>query len=230
MFGLFGPEKVICLEIHGGVLSCLSKKKRSPGSSAKVRFIIPSVPKALQVDVPLAIIHVRKCSEGFVTVGQVQFSDAKYQELEELLKHVPPDPHLAALARSTPRLPTRLKVVCRELPGFSAVTVDIGGHGVLLSTHGPVNPGTDVRMNIELDAGSVGPHLSAAARCIWCAPDPKGAGKSPHLAGFVFTTVEANLLNNYLRSLAYRLNGDIQHRTISDGEMYIRDDDNVSRR
>lgn len=234
MFGLFAPETVTYLELTSGLLAFVTSKKRSAGQ-CKVRLSVPSQPKPTLIDVPIYVIHLRRNTRGsgYVCVGRVELDEARTKALTEHVRTIPVQPGFEMLARRNMRYPARLKVVCRELPGFQAVTVDISQGGVRLMTQGPVALAAHARLNIELDAGSVGPSLPITGNALWCMPDPQSKGGKGCITGFEFIEVDAStesILTSYLKSLSYRLNGDVQHRSISDGEVFIRPEDNVSKK
>ena len=234
MFGLFAPETVTLLELTSGLLAFVSSRKRSVGQ-CKVRLSIPNEPKLTLIDVPIYVIHLRRNTRGsgYVCVGRVELDEPRLKALNEHVRSIPVQPGFEMLARRNMRFPARLKVICRELPGFQAVTIDIGRGGVCLMTQGPVVLAAQATMNIELDAGSVGPSLPIIGNALWCVPDPQRKGGKGCITGFEFIQVEAPtvaILATYLKSLAYRLEGSLQHRSISDGEVFIRPEDNVSKR
>jgi hypothetical protein len=234
MFGLFAPETVTFLELSSGLLAFVSSKKRSVGH-CKVRLSIPDSPKPTHLDVPLYVIHLRRNTRGsgYVCVGRVELDEAQTKALTVQVKSIPVQPGYEMLARRSLRYPAHLKVICRDLPGFMAVTVDISRGGVRLMTQGPVALAAQATMNIELDAGSVGPSLPITGNALWCVADPQRKGGKSCLTGFEFQDIDAAseaILSNYLKSLAYRLEGDLQHRSISDGEVFIRPEYNVSKR
>jgi hypothetical protein len=232
MFGLFGPEKVTFLELCEGVIAFVSSSKRA--GSSKIRLMVPDHPKPKSLDLPVYVFKTRRNTrgKGHVCVANIELDEPRLAKVAPLITTISVPPGLELLARRTHRLPTRLKVLCRELPGFSAVTADFGGHGVRLMTHGPVNEGTYSKLSIELDVGSMASQLNVAATAVWCAPDPQSKGGKGCYVGFAFTDVDDPTwehINAYLKSLEYRLAGDVMHRSIADGEMFIRPDDNISK-
>ena len=227
MFGLFGPETVTFLDLHEGVVSFLCKKKRGTGN-CKVRFALPQPAKPL--DLPVAIFHTRRCPLGTICVANVMVPEASQGQIDKPLKSIPIAPEHRYLARRCPRLPVSLRVVCREIPGYGAVTSDIGIYGIRISTHGKVADGTPLRLTLVLDVGTVDPNVQLEAKSIWCAPDPRSKGSIVGVAFQNMTIHQEETMVAYVKSLAYRLAGDVMHRTIADGEMYVRGDDNVSKK
>lgn len=231
MFGLFAPETVAYIDLRSGILTFLSKKRRSLGGSTKVRLSVPGQPKPQNYDIPVSIISVRQVTavSGFICVAHVLVDETRYPALEETLKRIPVRPDLGLAARRSARFSVSLRVMSRELPGFGAVTVDISNHGVRLATHGPVTEGNYMRLTIELDVGSMNPHLPIPGKAVWSRPDPRSKG---HFVGVEFCDIEPQVqdhLNRYMRSLSDRMGGDVMHRSISDGEVYIRGDENVAK-
>lgn len=231
MFGLFAPETVDYIDLRSGIITFLSKKKRSLGGSSKVRLVIPRDGKVANLDVSVSLISVRVSTsvKGFICVGHLLVDETRYAPLEEAIKTIPVRPELGLAARRSVRCPISLRVMSRELPGFGAVTVDISNHGARLSCHGAVSDGAYVRLTIELDVGSMNSHLPVPGKAVWCRPDARGKG---YIVGVEFCDIEPAakaLLDKYMTSLVARLGGDVMHRTIADGQVFVRSDDNVAK-
>lgn len=63
--------------------------------------------------------------------------------------------------RSTPRRTTAFTVWSRELPGQTAVGVDLSATGMQLQTNGPVEVGDPLMLTLDND-------LAIRARACWC--------------------------------------------------------------
>ena len=231
LFGLFAPETVDYIDLRSGIITFLSKKKRPLGGSAKVRLAIPQDGKHKNLDVSVSLVNVRTSHgvKGFICVGHLLVDEALYPQVEAALRTISVKPELGLAARRSVRYPISLRVMSRELPGFGAVTVDMSNHGARLACHGQVAEGAMVRLTLELDVGSMHSHLPVPAKCIWSRPDARGKG---HIVGVEFCDMEPaahDLLTRYMKSLADRMGGDVMHRTISDGEVFVRNNDNIAK-
>lgn len=76
-------------------------------------------------------------------------------------------PESAEHLRREPRSGRRLRVLSAELPSFLALTHDISRSGLSLDLKAPVKPGSELKLQIELDMPGQ-PPLEARARVAWC--------------------------------------------------------------
>lgn len=227
MFGIFAPETVQFIDMKDAVITFLTARKKTPGQTIKVRFVLPNAPKPHRLDITVKVTAVRMEGQTHVCVALVLAPESALPQIEDLLRSFGMRADLGFAGRRSARLPISLRVMSRELPGYGAVTVDISEHGVKLNCHGVVKQGLHAYLVIESDVASV-ENLSLRARAIWCRENPSGKG---YLVGCEFYDVNAaqqDALYRYCKSLAARLRGDVMHRQIADGEMTVRPDDNVS--
>lgn len=228
MLGLFGPEGVQFFDMNGALLTFVTKGAKKAGSELKVRMPLVDY-KVKHVDIPLKVVSCQPtgCAKSQYCVGSIDMSEEHLGQLEGLLYNCSPRPDLGEVARRSVRLPIGLKTISRDLPGFNCVTVDISRHGVSLTCHGAVLPGTFVTLAIETDmAGLQG--INASGRVVRCRELNEGKGKSKgNQLGIDFvgaSQAQVDTLAYYTRALAGRLKGDIQTRQIADGEMTARHD------
>lgn len=222
MLGLFGPEVVQFFEMSGPLVTFYTSKAKKPDSEHKVRVALVAYPKAKHVDIPVRVIESHPCVKGHLCTGAVDMTGEHLRQLEDLFYNYTNRPDLGEAARRSPRLPIGLKTVSRELPGYNCVTVDISKHGVGLSCHGTVEPGTRVQMTFDTDLSAM-PNMTLSGRVVSCREDGKSKSKNKtYLVGVDFAGLppaQLETLDYYNRTLAGRLKGDIMTRQISDGEM-----------
>jgi hypothetical protein len=222
VFGIFSPEAVHFIDMREALLTFLAKRQKKVGQTLKVRFLMKGM-KPPRLDLSMRITHSRPASsgKGFICVGVVIAPEEKLPDIEELLRAHAERGDLGISGRRSQRLPVSLKVMARELPGFTAVTVDISLHGLRLNCHGAVRQGTVVQMTLESDVASVD-NMVLRGRIIWARENTLGRG---WLAGIEFTELPAHQMDNlerYCKTLAARLKGDVMHRQIADGEIVVR--------
>lgn len=225
MLGLFGPETVQFIDMHHGQLTVLAPRPKKAGSTTKVRVALHGYKKP-RVDIPMCIQSVRpsQSPKGHLCVGTVVLEEEYFTQLEDLLYSYAIRPDLGRAARRSLRLPIGLKAMGRELPGFSAVTVDLSLHGVRLSCHGPLKQGLAVNLTLESDIGSLG-NMVVRGRVVWSRENDQNKS---HLVGVEFTDLseeQTGLLASYHQKLEGRLRGNVMHRQIADGEMVARPSD-----
>ncbi len=227
MFSFFAPETVKFVEMRSGILTFVCAKKRLPGSGGTVRFALQKA-KPNSLDLKISVISSRPCEsgKGVICVAHVLEDETKFSDIESTLSGLALRADLGISARRSPRLPITLRVMSRDLPGYGAVTLDLSLHGVRLSTGGNCAVGTYVRLILELDVGSLPPKAEVNGKVIWCRAD--GNSKN-HFLGVEFCDLDAptiELLNKYNKVLNSRLGGDVMHKTIADGEVFVRQSDN----
>ena len=209
--------------MHGDQITILTTRPKKPDSGSKVRVPLHGY-KRPRVDIPLRITSSRpsELPKGHLCVGTVVLEEEEHlKQLEDLLYSYAIRPDLGRSARRSQRLPIGLKAVGRELPGFSAVTIDISLHGVKLSCHGPVKQGQMLNLTLESDTGSV-PDIPLKGRAVWSRENQQNKGYS---VGVEFTDLnpeQTDLLKRYHTSLAGRLKGNVMHRQVSDGQLVVR--------
>jgi hypothetical protein len=226
LLGLFGPEGVQFFEMNGPLVTFVTKAAKKPNSDLKVRMALVNY-KVKHVDIPLKVVSCQPsgCGKSQYCVAKLDMAAEHLRQLEDLLYNCSPRPDLGEAARRSARLPIGLKTISRDLPGYNCVTVDISRHGIALTCHGHVLPGTVVTLAIETDmAGLQG--INASGRVVRCRELNEGKGKSKgNQLGIDFVGAsqsQIETLDYYLRALAGRLNSDIQTRQIADGEMTAR--------
>ena len=220
------------MEQQVDVVTFRSRKKRAPGTSTKVRFVLNVNGKPQNLDLAVNVITCRPfgAGPGFVCVGRLDVPEAKVRSTEDTLNKFAQRANLGPKARRSPRYQMSLRVMSRDLPGFGAVTVDISLHGVQMTTHGPVSQGTLVDFTVELDVASVSQHLNLRGRVVWCYQIPQSRGCN---AGVEYIDVDEptrEMLEKYLKALAERQRSDVMQRTIGDADVFVRPDDNVSKK
>lgn len=225
VLGLFGPETVQFIDMHHGQLTILAPRTKKAGAVTKVRVALHGYKKP-RVDIPMLIQSVRpsESPKGHVCIGSVVLEEEYFSQLEDLLYSYAIRPDLGRSARRSLRLPIGLKAMGRELPGFSAVTVDVSLHGVRLNCHGPLKQGLVVNLTLESDIGSLG-NMVVRGRVIWSRENEQTRG---HMVGVEFADLseeQSGLLASYHHKLAGRLRGNVMHRQIADGEMVARPSD-----
>ena len=225
VFGIFSPETVHFVDMREALVTFLTKRQKKVGQTLKVRFGMKGL-KPPRLDLTLRVTHSRpaQSGKGFICVGVAVVVEEKLPELEDMLRGHAERGDLGISGRRSQRLPVSLKVMARELPGFTAVTVDISMHGVRLNCHGAVRQGTMVHMTVESDVASVD-NMSLRGRIIWARENTLGRG---WLAGIEFAELPAAQIDNlerYSKALAARLKGDVMHRQIADGEFTVRSDE-----
>lgn len=226
MFAFFAPETVKFVEMRTGILTYVSTKKKEPGSSHTVRFALQR-PKPNTLDLKNSIISCRQCEskKGFICVAHVLVDQSQFREIESTLSAFALRADLGISARRSPRMPISLRIMSRDLPGYGGVTVDISLHGVRLATPGATPVGTYVRLTVELDVGSLPPQVNVNGKVVWCRGD--GTTKT-HFLGVEFCDLDHNtvdILTKYNKVLNNRLHGDVMHKTIADGEVFVRKED-----
>jgi Tfp pilus assembly protein PilZ len=220
------------MEQQVDVVTFRSSKRRSPGSGATVRFSLNVNGKPQKLDLSVRIITCRPTGSGpgYICVAKMDMPEAKLRPTESMLNQFAQRANLGPKARRSPRFAMSLRVLSRDLPGFGAVTVDVSMHGVQLTTHGPVAPGTQIDFTLELDVASVAQHLNLRGRAIWCYQVPQSRGCN---VGVEYLNVDAatqDVLEKYTKSLAERMRSDVMQRTIGDADVFVRPDDNVSKK
>ncbi|MBT9587410.1 PilZ domain-containing protein [bacterium] len=223
MFGFLGPEVMHFVDMREALITFWSKGKKTLGANIKVRFALPGT-KAKSLDLTLRIVTSRPsgaAQKGYINVGIAHLPEEKLADIEELLRAYGTRPDLGTMGRRSQRLPNSLKVMGRELPGFVAVTVDISQHGVRINCQGILKVGLVVNLTLESDMASF-ENLQMRARTIWSWENKDGKG---YLAGLEFidlTPAQQDNLEQYCKSLAGRLRGNVMHRQIADGALVAR--------
>ena len=220
MFSFFSPEAVTYIDLYKGQLTFLGKKSRPAGKVSKVRLSVPNGAKPINLDLEISVIHSRPAptGKGHVVVSQLLVAESQRQQVESLITSIPVPNDVGILARRGPRYPICLKGRSRELPGFAATTMDLSQFGARVAVREPVDVGTSVRLTLELDIRAADPQLTVAAKAVWCRRNVNGSG---YALGLEFGDEQAanEQLQSYLKSLANRMQGTLQHRSIVDGEV-----------
>lgn len=230
MFGIFAPETVQFVDMKDAVVTFVTKGKKNPGQSLKVRFGMPNGPKPHRLDLTVKLTATRPANQGTgcVCVGIAVVPEHVLHDVEAALRSFAERANMGLAGRRSERLPISLRVMSRELPGFGAVTVDISLHGVRLNCHGPMKQGQTAYLMIESDVASV-ENMSLKARTVWSRENTSAKGCLVGMEFFDLNPTQLDALERYHKSLAGRLKGDVMHRQIADGEMTVRPNDNVAK-
>lgn len=90
--------------------------------------------------------------------------------------------------RHKPRLGRVFRVRSQALANFRATTRDVSETGVCVACEGPVPPGTEMELTLDLDTVNA-PSLRCRAEVVWCRPE---GGARMWLVGFRFTDLSAH--------------------------------------
>lgn len=89
--------------------------------------------------------------------------------------------HAGHEMRRRPRLARVFRVRSQALANFRATTRDVSETGVCVACEGPLEPGTEVELTLDLDTVNA-PSLKCRSQVVWCRP---GGGRT-WLVGFRF--------------------------------------------
>lgn len=92
-------------------------------------------------------------------------------------------PHAGAEMRARPRLGRVFRVRSQGFQNFRATTRDVSETGICVACEGPVEPGRELDLTLDLDTVNA-PSLRCRALVVWCRPE---GGPRTWLVGFHFT-------------------------------------------
>ncbi|MBN9416978.1 MAG: PilZ domain-containing protein [Candidatus Eremiobacteraeota bacterium] len=217
MLKLFGPEIVQFFSMSGSTLIFYSAKAKKSEGELKVRISLVDY-KVNRVDIPLSLLSREAVGKGFLCVGLLDMAEEHLRQLEDLLYSYAVRADLGEAARRSPRVTTGLKAVSREISGYNCVTIDISSHGVLLNCHGSLEPGQILNLTLETDMAST-PTLSVRGRVLTCRENGRNRGYQVAVDYAGMSTEQTEAIEQYLRTLAGRAQGNLMQRQIADGEV-----------
>ncbi len=172
------------IDLGNQLLVFRSNRTYREGSEVKVRVAVHGSRRTL----PVRVIGARAPIYHAVVLTDLQGLDVTGEQADHE-------------ARSAVWHRTRLRVRSRRLPGYGAMTVEVGNWGVQLETTGPLTVGATIPLTLELEPTV----LSCDARVIWCGATGRG-----FRAGLQFLPTDPAELERAIAVVAERARAEVK--------------------
>ena len=212
MFFFSSPPVVELVDAKDGQVVFTSNRQLKVGKDTSVRVSLKAEAGSARI-VPLKVfVHQARP----VAKGQVAYVAALREELpfEPMSKQVDSD----ALRRGE-RLDCHLRILSPDLPGYSAISVDMSATGMQIETRSAVDVGEIVRLRLETEISEL-EIIEVQARVAWCRPE----GKKRFRAGLEFRNLNIEVrfqldeLNRYLKR---REEANLTQRVLECADRYL---------
>lgn len=174
------PPVVDFVDLKDNQVVFLSRKPLRLGRDTPVRLALQSDGNARLI--PLRVyLHQSRPLEG----GQLAYVGTLQSELPS--DALPKAALESSALRRDDRLDCSLRVMSPDLPGYSAISVDVSASGIQLETRSALQPGQVVRLRLETHIAEL-EFIEVRARVAWCRQENQKA----HRAGLEFRDLTAD--------------------------------------